>query len=376
MNKQYGSHKRDSKGGQFMTTNNNLKDCVKSLILNNPSLILEPSCGTGELLFDEYNYYAVEIDENMCSDISNSHVELYVDDFIKHEFKQSFKTIIGNPPYVCDLVKKFIIKSISLLKDNGELIFIVPINTFTLTSNNDLLQHMYEHGSITHLYNFNDEHLFSNASVSVVVFRYVKGIYNRHLLYCSDYLQNVHPINKEIIISNGILEFKLDETRVSDLFDVYVGYVSGYEKIMKNENGTLQVLTDENQVEMYFDLAEEPESTHVLCKHKNKLMNRKIKKFDETNWFEFGLKRNEQHINDHMNESCIYIRSLTRKDKIAFKGTVQPFSGSLFMLIPKHMLDIDKYIEMFNSEKWKNQYIQSGRFVITHKRLRLAYLKI
>ena len=55
---------------------------------------------------------------------------------------------------------------------DGELIFIVPSDTFKMTSNKSLVKFMFENGWITHLTEFENEKLFDGASVGIIIFRY------------------------------------------------------------------------------------------------------------------------------------------------------------------------------------------------------------
>lgn len=61
---------------------------------------------------------------------------------------------------------------------------------------------------------------------------------------------------------------------------------------MKNPSGTLRILKEEDKIETYYDIVSE-ENANVLLPYKDILIKRCIKKFNNKNWFEFGLKRNE-----------------------------------------------------------------------------------
>ena len=122
--------------GQYFTTNNELKEKVFEFVLNNPSNILEPSIGQGDLIafiinkipsitFDMY-----EIDTNIqLLDKIQKDMVIY-GDFMKQSITKTYKTIIGNPPYVRtkkgNMYIDFTEKCYNLLDDSGELIFIVP----------------------------------------------------------------------------------------------------------------------------------------------------------------------------------------------------------------------------------------------------------
>ena len=97
---------KKNKLGQYFTTNNKLKETVFEFILNNPNNILEPSIGRGNLVqfimskmsnitFDMYEIdNTIEILENIQKD------NIIYGDFTKQIISKSYKTIIGNPPYI------------------------------------------------------------------------------------------------------------------------------------------------------------------------------------------------------------------------------------------------------------------------------------
>ena len=89
----------------------------------------------------------------------------------------------------------------------------------------------------------------------------------------------------------------------------------------------------------------------LLLEHKEILLNRKIRKFNEKNWFEWGAPRNVSVIENNKNKECIYVKNITRNKKVAFKGKVMYFGGSLLMLLPKqNNIDLDKIIDIINDE--------------------------
>ena len=103
--------------------------------------------------------------------------------------------------------------------------------------------------------------------------------------------------------------------------------------------------------------------------HKTELIDRKIRKFNEKNWFEWGAPRNLSSIIKNFGKECVYVSTLTRNTEIAFKNKVQYFGGGLIMMIPKKEINLDKFVEFLNSDKFKNNFMYSGRFKIGHRQL-------
>lgn len=138
--------------GQYFTTNNELKEKVYEFILNKPSNILEPSIGQGDLvayvidkmpdvIFDMY-----EIDKKIKLLDNVQKDKIIYGDFMKQTIAKTYKTIIGNPPYVKtkkgNLYIDFIEKCYNLLEEKGELIFIIPSDFLKLTCASKLLNIM------------------------------------------------------------------------------------------------------------------------------------------------------------------------------------------------------------------------------------------
>jgi adenine-specific DNA-methyltransferase len=372
--------------GQYYTTHIELKEKVFEFILNSPSNILEPSIGRGDLItfitnklpnitFDMY-----EIDNNIQLLDNIEKTNVIYGDFMTQHITKTYKTIVGNPPYVRtkkgNLYIDFIEKCYELLENDGELIFIVPSDFLKLTSASKLLNNMMTHGTFTHIFHPHNEKMFANASIDVIVFRYYKNsliekkvLYNDKLFYITN--------------SNGLITFdeKVNNNSVlfKDYFDIYVGLVSGKEDVYKNEElGNIELLNGHNKVEKYIYIENYPcENTKIneyLLQHKNELITRGIRKFNEKNWFEWGAPRNINVINSNKGKDCIYIYNLTRKSDVSFLGKVSYFGGGLIMLKPKKMCDLSKLVAYINSNTFKANFMFSGRFKIGHRQICNSYI--
>lgn len=370
-----------TKIGQYFTTNLQLKECLCRFIFNGPSLILEPSIGQGDLVsyiknkIKEVKFDMYEIDKTIKFLDGIDVDKVIFGDFLKQNIKKRYQTIVGNPPFVRtkkgNLYIDFTEKCYNLLEDKGELIFIVPSDFFKLTSASKLLNDMMENGVFTHVYHPNNEKMFAGASIDVVIFRYCK---DRHLE--KRVLHNEKEMR--VVNSDGLITFSdsdgTDGTLIENLFDVYVGLVSGRDDVYKNDDlGNIEVLNGECKKDRYIFVerypSEDEEINDYLLEHKDELLERKIKKFSEKNWFEWGAPRNISTINEKMGRECIYIYNLTRQPRVAFKGNVQYFGGSLIMLIPKVRCCIERIVSFLNSDEFKNNFMFSGRFKIGHRQI-------
>ena len=378
-------HKKDL--GQYFTIADDLQKFVFEKVKYKSSRLLEPSFGAGHLLkkFKEYdeNYPMVcyELDSKVKPVITfNEYQTPVYGDFTQQTITTKFKTIIGNPPYVKQKTGNLYIKFIELcyshLEEDGELIFIVPSDFIKLTSASSIIDTMTKNGSFTDFLFHHNEKLFEGASTDVVVFRYEKGliakksIVNGKEVFCN--------VNKGIITFS---DSEISGSPIDSRFNVYVGLVSGRDEIYRVPFGNIDILNDKDRVEKYIFAESFPTKNAQIDAHlqihKAELLERKIKKFSESNWFEWGAPRNVSSIQKFWGKSCIYIRNMTRNKEVAFIGKVQYFGGSLLCLVPKNTMtepEIQKVIQHINTTEFQKDYMYAGRFKIGHKQISTAVL--
>lgn len=194
--------KTKNKYGQYFTPKMVAEFMVGLADINVHSKILEPSCGEGVFLkvLQEHNFsnlLAYEIDDKLGRNFDFIRYE----SFVSAKIKERFDLIIGNPPYIrwknlevelkaelaknrlwkqhfnslCDYLYIFILKSIELLNENGQLIFICPEYWMNTTHSVSLRNYMMKNGHFESIYHFNETPIFDNASVSVVIFKFIKA---------------------------------------------------------------------------------------------------------------------------------------------------------------------------------------------------------
>lgn len=367
--------------GQYFTTNVSLRKKVVEFIHNNPKVILEPSVGQGDLVQETLKCYPdtkfdmYEIDDTIKL-LNKIDGDLVISDFLEIDVKNKYDTIIGNPPYIRtkhgNSYIDFTSKCFELLNPNGELVFIAPSDIFKLTCSSKLMCKMFESGTFTDIYHPHDEHLFKDASIDILIFRYCKNskldkkcLYNDELKFISN--------------SNGLITFNsdimVDTILLSDLFSIHVGLVSGKESIYKNDNiGTFEVLNKKDKIDKYIFINKYPSNNKIvddyLLSHKDVLIKRKIKKFNENNWYEWGAPRNIKIMESSKDKPCIFMYSLTRSDEICWIDTVKYYGSSIIMLLPKKdNINLEKLVSYFNSKEFTNKFIQSGRFKIGQRQI-------
>jgi len=379
--------------GQYFTISEDLQRWVFDHVAHKDQCLLEPSFGAGHLLKPfldmnkNYPVHGYEIDSSVQPIVTwNQHQQLCYGDFMEREIAVKYKTIIGNPPYVKqstgNLYLKFIEKCSHLLEEGGELLFIVPSDFLKVTSASKLIEEMTQNGDFTHFWFPHQENLFEGASIDVVVFRYEK-----HLGKTS--IQTSTIVNGEerfIQIRKGIITFSENEIAcppLSELFHVYVGIVSGKDEAYRSPLGNLGVLTDKDRIESFifaetFPTPNEEANQHLLSK-KNELMSRKIRKFNEKNWFEWGAPRNIGAMKEYSGKPCIYVRNITRKKEVAFLDKMQHFGGSLLCLLPKKemtVFEMTRIMEYINGSNFQQNYVYANRFKIGQKQLSNAMVPL
>ena len=389
--------------GQYFTVSEDLQQFVFDKVKHRGSRLLEPSFGAGHLLkkFNEYNpdypMMCYELDETIkpVIEFNKQHQTVIYGDFMAHTTtttSEKFKTIIGNPPYVKqkqtgNLYIKFIERCFEHLDDDGgEMIFIVPSDFIKLTSAAGIIDKMTRAGSFTDFLFPNNEKLFEGASIDVLVFRYEKGCHSKTVNLNGNPVY--YNVNKGIVtfsdtdVTTGAVEAASSSSSASSFdsrFQVYVGIVSGRDEIYRSPLGNIEVLTDKDRVDRFIYTTEfpsnHPEIDEHLLKHKDELLERRIKKFSESNWFEWGAPRNISSIRKYWAHPCIYIRNITRQKEVAFIGKVQYFGGSLLCLVPKtDAAALDQIVEYLNSPVFQKDYMYAGRFKIGHKQISTAMM--
>ena len=373
--------------GQVFTPSNIVDEMVS--MIKNGVRILEPSCGDGAFLegldFFYKNIVGIEFDSEHCpSNALNM-------DFFDFSIDEKFDTIIGNPPYVSGkkIVKEtidkinsklithgksnlylyFIEKCINHLTENGEIIFITPREFIKNTSSNKLNSFLYEQGTITHWYEFGDEVIFKGYSPSVVIFRFEKNNFSRKTI--------TRDGEKNFINSNGQLLFldkQLKGRKLGDIFSIKVGGVSGMDQVFAEETG------NENFVCSYTSQTGMLKTFHYnilndyMISKKDLVMNRKIKKFDDSNWWMWGR---DFYKSDRRR---IYVNAKTRNANPFFTHECKNYDGSVLALIPKNDMveeKIEEYLDKLNKIDWSSLGFKvGGRYMFTQKTLENIILDI
>lgn len=345
----------------------------------NQGRILEPSCGNGAFFNEIPDCVGIEIDPHHCPKGALNM------DFFDYPITEKFETIIGNPPYVryqdispetkaklhtslfderTNLYLFFIEKCINHLADHGELIFITPRDFLKATSSVKLNQFIFEKGTITDVIDLGDKSIFKGFSPNCIIFRFEKNDFSRVTNY-----------TKRFTICNGQLLFTSNQYPVhfSDVFFVKVGAVSGADKIFEskkhgNKDFVCSYTCKTGRTKRMIFNTPNP----YLKKYKKQLKERKIRKFDESNWWMWG--RNH-YVSD---EKRIYVNNKTRNTRPFFIHESNDYDGSVLAIFPYNQnIDMKKACEMLNNVNWGELgFVCDGRYLFSQKSLEDAPLPI
>lgn len=206
--------------GQFYTSNIVANFMVDLSLANKKGRVLEPCFGKGifiDALLEKgfSNIKGYEIDEDNYNFVKkDKKAEFILSDYLKADINEKFDLIIGNPPYVhwnninkdirdllsenkfwtkysngeWDLLYAFIIWSIEKLKENGELIFIVPYNWFNSTYADSLRKYLIDNGQFEVIIHFGEFKLFKDCYPNNIIFRYRKTkSKNKPLIFVAEF---------------------------------------------------------------------------------------------------------------------------------------------------------------------------------------------
>ena len=353
-------------------------------LCQNRGRILEPSSGDGAffrtLTEQGRDCVGIELDPRVAPPGAR------VMDFFDYPETERFDSIIGNPPYVryqdiadntkaklrsplfdkrSNLFLFFIEKCVRHLNPGGELVFIVPREFIKLTAAKKMNAWLYEQGSITHFYETGDVRIFGEHTPNCAIFRFEKGRFDRRMADGRTFTE----------VDGQLMFLRNDhQVRFSDIFTVKVGAVSGADSIYTHPAGNMEFVcsktieTGETRRMLYG-------ITHPhLEQHKTELLARRIREFDESNWWEWGRKFPLNRL------PRIYVNGRTRKPTPFFLHDCLNFDGSILALFPRHTQisrrDLIECTMMLNHEvDWQQLgFVCDGRFLFTQRSLQTCLL--
>lgn len=362
--------------GQVFTPDNIVRKMMS--LIQNKGTILEPSAGNGSFIKKLPPWaVGVEID----SSIAPKGCQCM--DFFDFPIKEKFDTIIGNPPYVAfknitsetkkkldltnfdkrtNLYLFFINKCLDHLKPGGELIFITPRDFLKATSARRMNRKLFELGTITHFYDLGDASIFKGYNPNCIVWRFQKDDFSR--------ITN----SKTFLCTNGQLLFISQNYTIpfKNLFNIKVGAVSGMDAIFSSKSPqATDFVFSKTQVTgatRRMLLVDRP--VPHLQQHKEVLLQRGIRKFDESNWWEWGRKH---HISD---KDRIYVNCRTRHSAPFYTHPCKNYDGSVLAIFPHDdSICCRRASDKLNQVDWEELgFVCDGRFIFSQRSLQEALL--
>lgn len=378
--------------GQVFTPQNIVADMislVRSINHTQNPRFLEPSCGNGAFWQNlPSNKVGIEIDSTALNPKTQD--KIFNMDFFSYPISEKFDTIIGNPPYVryqdildstksllkpfsaifdmrTNLYLFFIYKCVLHLKERGELIFITPRDFLKSTASVKLNEFLFTQGSITDFIELGDKRIFTNAQPNCAIWRFEKGDFSRKVnLVC-----NFSCVNGLLLLTKNCYTIPFNA-----LFFVKVGAVSGADKIYANDTfGNVEFVcshTAKSGKTKKMIYGESGKYNAHLQKFKSQLLKRKIKNFNENNWWEWGRDYYKS------NEARIYVNAKTRNKKPFFLHPCKSYDGSVLAIFPRFKVDLASLkmlCEMLNNVDWDELgFVCDGRFIFSQRSLENSLL--
>lgn len=188
--------------GQYFTPEHVANFMIGLSSVSKNGKILEPACGEGVFLklLDEKGYKNIigyEVDKTLKKITDAS---IFFESFVSADIKDKYDLIIGNPPYIrwknldlelkqelesnklwqkyfnslCDYLCIFVLKSVELLKDSGELIFITPEYWINTKHAEVLRNYLVKNGVFSEIIHFNETPIFDKVASSILIFKFIK----------------------------------------------------------------------------------------------------------------------------------------------------------------------------------------------------------
>lgn len=384
--------------GQVFTPDRVVRAMLR--LRHNPGRVLEPSCGDGAFLRQLNNAVGIELDPRQCPpDALNI-------DFFAYPEEEKFDTVIGNPPYVryqdmpastrallrrdgfderSNLYLFFIEKCIRHLKPGGELIFITPRDFLKATSARSLNRSLHQRGTITHAIELGDARVFPNAVPNCLIWRYeLDNLCHQtawaHLGQGDDLshgLDHPHWQFRHFAESAGHLLFCKGTypLSLSRIASVRVGAVSGADLLFVNdEAGTRDFVhsgtarSGRTRRMIWCEPGEAPPA--ALLPHKTLLMARRIRPFDESNWWQWGRGYPQS------DAPRVYVNTKTRHPHPFFIHPCCHFDGAVMAVFPHRQdVNIDAFRDALNGVDWADLgFVCDGRYLFTQRSLENAPL--
>lgn len=357
------------------------------LLRHNNGSILEPSCGEGAFFNLIDNCIGIEYDAQICPENALNM------DFFAYPIEHHFQTIIGNPPYVqykkitqstqarlkdlpyktvlderSNLFLYFLEKCLYHLVEGGEMIFITPRDFIKSTGALEFNKLLYSMGTITDWFDLGDKVIFSGFSPNCVIFRFEKGNFSRKT-QCEKEVRNFMEMNGQLVFTTQHYPVAFNE-----LFFVKVGAVSGADEYFIHHEGNMEFIYSQTCVTGQTRKMIYNTPSPALIPFKKALLDRKIRSFNQSNWYMWGRNYYESA------NPRIYVNVKTRKSNPFFIHPHTAYDGTILAIFPKfeithNPLVLAEICHALNNVNWDELgFICDGRYLFSQRALEQIFL--
>ncbi|MES2772048.1 MAG: class I SAM-dependent methyltransferase [Pseudomonadota bacterium] len=386
--------------------------------------ILEPSCGDGAFFRHLPEACALELDARHAP--PGAHV---MDFFALAEQPSQaeenaalpcrFASIIGNPPYVryqdiapstrrligttqldrrSNLYLFFIEKCLRHLATwrvgetsvGGELVFITPRDFLKASSAVPLNRALFAQGTITDFIELGDARLFAGASPNCAIWRFELGNFSRRTRYAQlgtaegmVGLERLAWTQRRFIEHDGCLQFDQSKAEAAEapplplaqIAFVKVGAVSGADDCYHSEeHGNRDFVCSSTSASGHtrrMIWLERDDPPHpALLPHKARLLARKVRRFNEHNWWHWGRS-------DYASQQArVYVNGKTRLAEPFFVHPCCHYDGSVLAIFPHDpQLNVHTLAAALNQVDWAALgFVCDGRFLFSQRSLEKVLL--
>lgn len=271
--------------------------------------------------------FGIEYSEEFFNIAKNKYPEfnLINEDYLK--YNKEVNTIIGNPPYISirhldeemknitrsiigkgdiNLYYAFIVHSISLLNEGGEISYILPYDFFFNTYACGLRNRMVESGYFEYIIDLKELKVFNGASPDCIIFKWIKSNNKENKIKVFSLEQKIsykNAINylKEVLstnISNQVFSFKeINQFKQNENFVLTDNFEGEFIKIKDICNVSVGIVSGADSIFKYNIEVSKEEQKYIKKIIKNKdFINNKIQNPDSYIFFSDNEFKNEEEI--------------------------------------------------------------------------------
>jgi len=428
----------------FVTTPKELADVMVKLITKDrKAKILDTGSGKGVFVDRLLNasfkcVYGIELNDTFFEFCKERYPQatFYKSDFLSWKNPHTYDVIIGNPPYMhfnslpkfiqrrvseitqteeADIYYAFIIRSINLLRDGGELIYIVPYHFFYNTYATLVRKTILSKGCLDIVIDLDELRLFKDNHPETVIFKFIKTrkkipmnilkVKNRNIKI--DEIANVlnameNKVGNEFFSYRERNQFNINNETWSvypkveiprykfleNIAYVGVGFVSGYkEGFILTYDELTEINTEEKKFVYDFVGAKSCNSFWVgeysklmvlnSIHNEKELMNKCPALYDKllphkedmssrylprgVRWFDWMALRNKSLLDANARKPKIFVPSMDRHKKNKFSLTYDFVyaEGSANFIVPR---SVDPFFLLgyLNSDFFRRYYLSLG----------------